>query len=39
MNYNSVILMGVIALTGTWWLVWGLKFYPGPKIASIYGDH
>ncbi|KAF2094154.1 choline transport protein [Rhizodiscina lignyota] len=39
MNYNSVILVGVITLTGIWWLAWGLKMYPGPKIATIYGEH
>ena len=36
MNWNSVILVGVIVLTSFWWLVHGYRRYPGPKLASIY---
>jgi choline transport protein len=37
MNYNSVILVGVFTLTLFWWLVHGLRNYPGPKLGSMYG--
>jgi choline transport protein len=36
MNYNSVILVGVVALTAVWWFVHGARKYPGPKIAQFY---
>ena len=36
MNYNSVILVGVVVLTAGWWLVHGRK-HPGPKVAKLYG--
>ena len=36
MNYNSVILVGVEALIGIWWLVHGLTKYPGPKLGNMY---
>ncbi|KAF2235931.1 putative choline transport protein [Viridothelium virens] len=42
MNYNSVILVGVIVLTAFWWLVHGIRKYPGPKLAELYissGEH
>jgi choline transport protein len=35
MNYNSVILVGVTFLTVFWWLVHGLRKYPGPKLAGF----
>ncbi|KAI9654805.1 MAG: hypothetical protein M1821_005799 [Bathelium mastoideum] len=38
MNYNSVILVGVVVLTGFWWLVHGIRKYPGPKVAALYTD-
>ena len=38
MNYNSVILAGVIALTAIWWLVHGAKNYPGPRLTHLYID-
>ena len=38
MNYNSVILVGVIALVSFWWVVHGLKRYPGPKLGNMYVD-
>lgn len=38
MNYNSVILAGVVALTAIWWFIHGFKKYPGPKLASLYID-
>lgn len=38
MNYNSVILVGVFALTGVWWLIHGIRKYPGPKLTSMYID-
>jgi len=31
MNYNSVILAGVIFLTTVWWFIHGSRKYPGPK--------
>jgi hypothetical protein len=36
MNYNSVILVGVIFLTGLWWVVYGIKNYPGPRLTHLY---
>ncbi|MCJ1306889.1 hypothetical protein MMC25_000533 [Agyrium rufum] len=39
MNYNSVILAGVLFLTTIWWFVHGLRKYPGPKLARLYLDH
>ncbi|KPM40106.1 hypothetical protein AK830_g6415 [Neonectria ditissima] len=30
MNYNCVILAGVVFITGVWWLVHATKHYPGP---------
>ena len=35
MNYNSVILVGVFALTGFWWLVHGMRNYEGPKLGMM----
>ncbi|KAK4465513.1 putative amino acid transporter [Cladorrhinum samala] len=36
MNYNSVILAGVVAITAIWWVVHARKHYPGPKVMSLY---
>jgi hypothetical protein len=36
MNYNSVILAGVVALTAIWWFIHGGKKYPGPHIAHLF---
>lgn len=36
MNYNSVILVGVIALTAAWWFIHARKHYPGPKVMTMY---
>ncbi|KAF2415962.1 choline transport protein [Tothia fuscella] len=36
MNYNSVILVGVLVLTTLWWFIHGRKNYPGPKLATMY---
>lgn len=36
MNYNSVILVGVIVVTAAWWLVHARKNYPGPKVMVMY---
>ncbi|MCJ1328887.1 hypothetical protein MMC10_005564 [Thelotrema lepadinum] len=36
MNYNSVILVGVVFLTAFWWVVHGRRKYPGPKLAGLY---
>ncbi|KAF2268249.1 putative amino acid transporter [Lojkania enalia] len=38
MNYNSVILCGVVALTAIWWFAHGTRKYPGPKMSHIYLD-
>ena len=37
MNYNSVILVGVVVLTTIWWFVHGIRKYPGPRISKLYG--
>jgi choline transport protein len=34
MNYNSVILVGVIAITLFWWLVHAIRKYEGPKLGG-----
>ncbi|KAK1755017.1 putative amino acid transporter [Echria macrotheca] len=36
MNYNAVILMGVVAITGIWWVVHAVRHYPGPKVMTLY---
>ncbi|KAK4193459.1 putative amino acid transporter [Podospora australis] len=36
MNYNSVILAGVVFITGAWWLLHARKHYPGPKVMALY---
>jgi hypothetical protein len=36
MNYNCVILAGVLVITALWWLVHATKHYPGPMFKDIY---
>lgn len=36
MNYNSVILVGVVLLTTAWWFIHGRSKYPGPKLSHLY---
>ena len=36
MNYNSVILVGVLVLTSIWWMVHGLRNYDGPRLTHLY---
>ena len=36
MNYNSVILVGVLVLTTAWWFIHAKRKYPGPKLAGMY---
>lgn len=38
MNYNSVILVGVLVITTAWWFVHARRNYPGPKLSSLYVD-
>jgi choline transport protein len=38
MNYNSVILVGVLFITTVWWIIHGFKNYPGPKLVGLYLD-
>lgn len=38
MNYNSVILVGVLVLTTMWWFVHARRKYPGPKLSVLYLD-
>ena len=38
MNYNAVILVGVLVLTTVWWFVHAMRKYPGPKLAKLYVD-
>lgn len=33
MNYNCVILVGVVALASFWWLAVAMRRYEGPKIT------
>ena len=41
MNWNAVILVGVITLTAVWWFVHASRHYPGPKVMTMYihDDH
>lgn len=36
MNWNSVIFVGVCALTALWWFASARMHYSGPKLATIY---
>lgn len=36
MNYNVVILFGVVAVTAAWWFIHARKHYPGPKVMTMY---
>lgn len=36
MNYNSVILVGVVALTAIWWFIRGGKRYEAPTVMHKY---
>lgn len=36
MNYNSVILVGTVAITLIWWVAHATRHYPGPKVMSLY---
>ncbi|KAI5864828.1 amino acid transporter [Durotheca rogersii] len=36
MNYNSVILVGTIAMSSLWWLLHATRHYPGPKVMKLY---
>ena len=36
MNWNSVILVGIVGLTALWWVLHGRGKYPGPKLAGLY---
>ena len=38
MNYNSVILVGVVIITTAWWFANARRHYPGPKLSSLYID-
>jgi choline transport protein len=38
MNYNSVILVGVVALTTFWWFVHAIRKYEGPVAAKLYAE-
>lgn len=39
MNYNSVILVGVVVITMAWWVVHARRSYPGPKVMGLYVVH
>ncbi|XXH05688.1 hypothetical protein Hte_012123 [Hypoxylon texense] len=36
MNYNSVVLVGTIALSTLWWVLHASRHYPGPKVMQLY---
>jgi len=36
MNYNSVILAGVLAIATSWWLISGKRNYQGPVVTGLY---
>lgn len=35
MNYNAVILAGVMSLTTFWWFVHAIRKYKGPNVAGM----
>lgn len=35
MNYNSVIVIGLVALTTIWWFVHGARNYAGPRLPHV----
>jgi hypothetical protein len=35
MNYNCVILAGVLLITTVWWLIHARKHYPGPILCDL----
>lgn len=37
MNYNSVILVGVVILATVWWFVHARRKYTGPKLEGVVG--
>ncbi|KAI0473748.1 amino acid transporter [Xylariaceae sp. FL0804] len=36
MNWNSVILVGTVALSVIWWFLHAARHYPGPKVMQLY---
>ncbi|RFU28996.1 hypothetical protein B7463_g7338, partial [Scytalidium lignicola] len=38
MNYNSVILVGIVFLTTVWWFVHGRGKYTGPKLGGFVAE-
>lgn len=38
MNYNSVILVGVVVLSAIWWFIYPIRNYEGPKAAKVYEE-
>jgi choline transport protein len=36
---NSLIFVGVLVVTGFWWLVHSRSHYSGPKLAAIYANN
>ncbi|KFA46122.1 hypothetical protein S40293_03779 [Stachybotrys chartarum IBT 40293] len=38
MNYNCVILAGVVFITSAWWFLHAAKHYPGPNFGSLYSS-
>jgi len=38
MNYNSVILTGVVALSTFWWFVYANQKYEGPAVVKILAE-
>ena len=38
MNYNSVILVGVVVLSAIWWFIYPIRNYEGPKLAAAFAE-
>ncbi len=36
MNYNALILVGIVFVTAVWWFGHGTRHYPGPKVMTMY---
>ncbi|KAI1267708.1 putative amino acid transporter [Xylariaceae sp. FL1019] len=36
MNYTSVILVGIVAVSVAWWFIHATRHYPGPKVMQLY---
>lgn len=38
MNYNSVILVGVVVIAAIWWFAYAARHYEQPKVAILLAE-